>query len=400
MYVRKNAATLTDDEWTRFMGAVIALKHTFYAGSSVSVYDQFVAIHLGVTQLTGAQTTDGAHGGPAFLPWHREYIRRLELALQSIDPEVTLPYWNWGLGPISDTSSLFQDDRIGTMGAGGLSQNEIETGYLAHAPNSFNPMGWELHPSLRTFGAALQRGPSLDTSPPFPTATSIANVLSNSSFNTFRPAFEWPPHGIVHVRVGRDMALMTSPNDPIFFLHHCQIDRIWAKWQEDHPGTANYNPLNTGSQGHRLNDDMWPWDGAASQPSTPSIQAMVPTYAATDKVTPADVIDHRALGYCYDDEADCPCEDRPIVDPRPDFPTIPGGEVFSAPRFEDLPTVLRGENGPVTTLAIGEEGIPTTFAPGEEGPLTWVEDGGLTAVENVGLPDVGLLRPVFGRFNR
>ena len=37
------------------------------------------------------------------------------------------------------------------------------------------------------------------------------------------------------------MAQMTSPNDPIFFLHHCQVDRIWAQWQQEHPGNANYN---------------------------------------------------------------------------------------------------------------------------------------------------------------
>jgi hypothetical protein len=95
------------------------------------------------------------------------------------------------------------------------------------------------------------------------------------------------------------------------------------------------------------------------------------------------------LGYCYDDEPDCPCEAGPIIDPGPEPPTIIRGEDVTIPRFEDLPTLLRGEDGgPFTTLAIGEEG-----------PSTWVEDGGLTWVENVGLPDAGLPRPVFGRFN-
>jgi len=35
----------------------------------------------------------------------------------------------------------------------------------------------------------------------------------------------------VHVWVGGSMLPMSSPNDPIFMLHHCNVDRIWAKWQ-------------------------------------------------------------------------------------------------------------------------------------------------------------------------
>ena len=30
----------------------------------------------------------------------------------------------------------------------------------------------------------------------------------------------------------------TSPNDPVFFLHHCNVDRIWALWQYAHPASA------------------------------------------------------------------------------------------------------------------------------------------------------------------
>ncbi|KKL05218.1 hypothetical protein LCGC14_2608230, partial [marine sediment metagenome] len=46
MRVRKNAAFLSDNEWTSYCNAIVALKHTLPAGSTVSVYDQFVAIHI------------------------------------------------------------------------------------------------------------------------------------------------------------------------------------------------------------------------------------------------------------------------------------------------------------------------------------------------------------------
>ena len=152
--------------------------------------------------------------------------------------------------------------------------------------------------------------------------------------------------------------------------------------------------------GHALNHPMWPWDNGAAEPVDAALANLLPTVAGTDVVRVVDTIDHRALGYCYDDEPKCPCEDgTPIPDPRPE-PTILRGEDFTIPQFEDPPTLWRGEDGPITTLAIGEEGNPTTLAFGEEGPITWVEGGGLTAVENVGPLDVERPRPVFGRFNR
>ena len=55
----------------------------------------------------------------------------------------------------------------------------------------------------------------------------------------------------------------TSPNDPIFFLHHCNVDRLWADWQNRHP-TASYEPQSGGPQGHNLGDPMFPWDGVAT----------------------------------------------------------------------------------------------------------------------------------------
>ncbi len=68
MNVRKNAASFSAQEWDRLLGAIITLKHTFAPGSNVSVYDQFVAIHLGVTELTGAQTMAAPTADPPFFP--------------------------------------------------------------------------------------------------------------------------------------------------------------------------------------------------------------------------------------------------------------------------------------------------------------------------------------------
>ena len=75
-----------------------------------------------------------------------------------------------------------------------------------------------------------------EVTPGWPTVGTVENTLSQGQYHQFRLSLEQSPHhNLIHGRVGRDMAQMISPNDPIFFLHHCQVDRIWARWQQDHP---------------------------------------------------------------------------------------------------------------------------------------------------------------------
>ena len=103
-------------------------------------------------------------------------------------------------------------------------------------------------------------------------------------------------HNIVHVFIGGDMGPGTSPNDPIFFLHHCNVDRLWAKWQERRAldnGTSydsDYLPVTGGPSGHNLNDNMFPWDG---DPKFPSIAT---TWS------PAQTLDYLdTMDFIYDD---------------------------------------------------------------------------------------------------
>ena len=111
--------------------------------TSYSIYDEYVAIHLGViglfttamrmtTFVNGAfegntvpdfsglpsgtfpsgpaEGVNGAHGGPAFLPWHREYLLRFENELREIDSQVAIPYWDWT--DHAGTRDLFTDDLV------------------------------------------------------------------------------------------------------------------------------------------------------------------------------------------------------------------------------------------------------------------------------------------------
>lgn len=317
MKVRKNAALLTAEEWERYCRAVVALKHTFAPGSEVSVYDQFVATHRCVTSLQrpagDSRSSDGAHGVAEFLPWHREYLRRYEAELAAVDPHVTLPYWNWGQGAESETADLFQD---GTMGprptipsTSRVRYGPVPSGHFS--ADGENNLGWTIHPSLRSLGsAALQR---LESRPfaDLPTREQAFEILEVDDYEKLRRGVTRTlpdgsrrqvvglerMHGIAHGWVGGDMSGFTSPNDPIFFMLHAQVDRIWAIWQRTHPGT-DYYPEAT------LRSYMWPWDGGESSVGDEQEAArdLLPTLPSTDVVRPLDVLDTKALGYIYDGE--------------------------------------------------------------------------------------------------
>ncbi|GAA3004698.1 hypothetical protein GCM10020229_15770 [Kitasatospora albolonga] len=80
----------------------------------------------------------------------------------------------------------------------------------------------------------------------------------------------------MHVWVGGMMSTGMSPNDPVFWLHHCFIDKLWSEWQKRHPSSP-YLPAAGTTNVVDLNDTMKPWNN----------------------VTPADMLDHTAL-YTYD----------------------------------------------------------------------------------------------------
>jgi tyrosinase len=75
------------------------------------------------------------------------------------------------------------------------------------------------------------------------------------------------------------MVLNTSTNDPVFFNHHSQIDRLWSMWEDTH-GMV-YEPTSGLPDGQNLNDTMWPFNTIG------------------DNTTIADLLDISTLGYVY-----------------------------------------------------------------------------------------------------
>lgn len=95
MNIRKEIRALTATEQLEFINTLLAMKRS-------GVYDKYVHWHHAVMKATvypnepqDPNYRNGAHRGPAFLPWHREMLMQFEADLQAINVGVTLPYWDW-----------------------------------------------------------------------------------------------------------------------------------------------------------------------------------------------------------------------------------------------------------------------------------------------------------------
>ncbi len=339
MHVRKSATRLTGQEKQDLLEAVVTLKNTVAnpgdpPARQISIYDEFTALHRGVLRVippNAASPINFAHGGPGFLPWHREYLIRMEKALQSVNPDVTLPYWDW-TDHDGTRDILFQEDFLGPNGGpNGTEGGVVSRGYFAFdAPGTAgNPTstpdwwpdslaGWQIPPQLGfLFGERLQRDFGLVGAPfdPFRELAEKEHVDATLSIidafergaSGFRGQLEAGDrmHNSGHGWVGGHMGHpFTSTNDFVFYLHHCNVDRLWATWQAvGHQGSAWYpEPDSEFPEGHKLNDPMWPWVGNISGYRLFDFpqDVALPDYSNEPVRTAADVLDHQALGYKYD----------------------------------------------------------------------------------------------------
>jgi hypothetical protein len=302
--VRKNHLAMTAAEKRRFVRAVREVKRR-------GIYDELVRVHIEINSRDYVDKDSGlrtGHINPGFLPWHRQYLLIFERELQKVEPSVMLPYWDWTVDQ-STTSPLWAHDFMGGDGRPG--DGQVMTGPFAYRNGwvldiSVVPVGPE-NPGLnghyttdertylvREFG---RNRPTLAT--PRELADTLALTVYDSPpwnytsgaqapYESFRNhlegyvKFPWDGpgtgklHGAGHLWVGGHMLYIGSPNDPIFFLHHCFIDRIWAMWQARHPNVPHYLPIER-------------------QPDVPGLDSTLPPWRT---MSAADLVDHTRF-YCY-----------------------------------------------------------------------------------------------------
>lgn len=232
----------------------------------LSIYDVFVFWHhQSMMMMTppGQNDRNAAHSGPAFLSWHRYFLITLEGFLRQAvnDTNFRIPYWDWSADaelPNPSTSPVWDNANLGQfIGPGWQIRLEM------------NPTTGDLETVSRSLQRSLGASAALPTRDRVRTLVRDQTVYDMSPFNSSSPGGArnlvegWIGmariHNNVHVWVGGDMLRSSSPNDPTFFLHHSNVDRIWAAWQEKHP-TASYLPDMTAPatlQFHRIDDALY-----------------------------------------------------------------------------------------------------------------------------------------------
>lgn len=181
----------------------------------------------GIDDDRGFQYWAGIHGLPLpiscihhrelFLPWHRAYLYLFEKALQDRVPGVTLPWWDW------------TNHSEGVPSPYAKAKAEGRKNSLFDSP--IQPSGREAPNQTRTTRA--EGDPHQ-----LPSSEEVQAVLANRDFFTFQTQLE-SIHDGVHVWTGGTMGeIPVAAYDPLFWAHHCMIDRLWYLWQLRHPGVG------------------------------------------------------------------------------------------------------------------------------------------------------------------
>ncbi|HEX3977515.1 MAG TPA: tyrosinase family protein [Solirubrobacteraceae bacterium] len=225
------------------------------------------------------------HGTWFFVAWHRMFIYYFEQIVRAAVVQAggaadwSLPFWDYGAG--GQQATLPAAFRSPTLNGG---PNPLFESARAPGINR----GLALSPAVASATRALRASRFVGISQFGGGVTGVAQ-FSNSTGQV-----ENQPHNVIHDAVGGNGGLMADPDaaaaDPIFWIHHANIDRLWFIWS---------SPRHLGP-----NDPRW----------TGQAFSFFDAHGQRVTRTPADVVDIVSqLGYTY--EVAPPA--RPAGGPRP-----------------------------------------------------------------------------------
>ncbi len=243
-------------------------------------YDYQAAMHG--TDATPGNGPDGVwnmcqHQSWFFLPWHRMYILWFERIVRDIvtaqggPADWALPYWNWQTNRALPPA--FREPNLPADAGGGLNPLFIANRVRV---NDGTPMV----PAIVDSTAAEATIPFVGgAAGAFGFGGGVIDAPSHFGAG-MTGQLERQPHNNVHRTISGTMGTAASPLDPIFWLHHAQVDRLWGRWLRLGGGRSDPSDVRWLDQRFEFYD--------------PS-RTKVPQ-------TPRDVLSTTALDYRYEDD--------------------------------------------------------------------------------------------------
>ncbi|KAK1831521.1 hypothetical protein QBC39DRAFT_92827 [Podospora conica] len=286
--LRKNWSKATRAEQQSYISAVLCLaKKPSRLGLDTTLYDDFAWVHSTLTMQI--------HGWANFLPWHRYFVQVYEKALQDCGYTGNAMYWDWAADYRNPSKAAIFDPVTGFGGNGNVSSTAFYTQCVMDGPLTvLRPQYWNTERLPHCLTRIFTRSSPIDMLGAEYSPEVVADVSSETDYDEFRRRLEFGPHAAIHEAIGAreprplgygDMNPSSSPNDPLFFLHHTNVDRLWWLWQQKSPQTRT-NAYN----GYRI-------DGSDSAPASLDDVLPMMKFAADRKVR--EFMDVKSAGLCY-----------------------------------------------------------------------------------------------------
>ncbi|KUI61095.1 Tyrosinase [Cytospora mali] len=224
---RKAWHTLTDDEKAEYLRAekcLMSRPTQLNIEGAKNRWDEVQWAHI-------VQSND-VHGVGQFLPWHRYYVRAHEALLQQeCNYTGAQPYWDEqrdaDAGPIED-ASVWGTGSL-SFGTGGREGD----GCVVDGPFANTTLRLDMDWGVTKYDEYCLSRNFTRTYWPWANSTYADECYAMTNYEDAWECYIVKPHSSAHLAVSGTMKLASaSPGDPLFFLHHANLDRLWWIWQQ------------------------------------------------------------------------------------------------------------------------------------------------------------------------
>ena len=110
--IRRNIAHVDPSERALLRDAILELNKRYFPGARTDTPPGGVSWWFKQDEIHQATHV---HGGPEFLPWHREITNRFEELLRQINPDLSLHYWDFKEDPRAIPNGNIGGGNVGTV---------------------------------------------------------------------------------------------------------------------------------------------------------------------------------------------------------------------------------------------------------------------------------------------